>query len=89
MDSDVSDTALSGDEIVTFSFAIVPRIGQAGGMADFLPNSSFQSVDFMKGGLAIKFNHRAVKEIKTADSIKVVVRRADGSLMYVRTLYNC
>ena len=39
----------------------------------------------MKGGLQIKFNHKAKKEIKTENDIKVGVRkRADGSLMYVR-----
>lgn len=39
----------------------------------------------MKDGLAIKFNHRAKKEVKTEDSIKVGVRRrADGSSMFVR-----
>lgn len=39
----------------------------------------------MKGGLQIKFNHKAQKEIKTEADIKVGVRkRADGSVMYVR-----
>jgi len=39
----------------------------------------------MQSGLSIKFNHKAKKEIKSEDGIKVGVRRrADGSLMYVR-----
>ena len=39
----------------------------------------------MKDGLAIKFNHRSKKEVKSEDGIKVGVRRrADGSSMFVR-----
>ena len=39
----------------------------------------------MQSGLSIKFNHKAIKEIKTEDDLKVGKRkRADGSLMWVR-----
>ncbi|MGH9722141.1 MAG: hypothetical protein ACRD8O_18180 [Bryobacteraceae bacterium] len=39
----------------------------------------------MKEGLSIKFNHKAPKEIKTEDDLKVGVRtEADGSRIHVR-----
>jgi hypothetical protein len=39
----------------------------------------------MKGGLHIKFNHKAKKEVKTESDIKVGVRtEADGSKIHVR-----
>lgn len=39
----------------------------------------------MKGGLHIKFNHKAKREIKTEGDIKVGVRtEADGSRIHVR-----
>ena len=39
----------------------------------------------MKGGLQIKFNHKAKKEVKTESGIKVGVRtEGDGSKIHVR-----